>query len=254
MLPLSCSCSLAREDVSFPNFGGAKAPLVAQRRLNAAPNQKFWWLDTSSDHCCSVALTFSAPHHACTGRPHIHVYSHPTPSHGPHSRCPCHARAFRHVTMCRARAPGRPVVSPLNCSLLPWLPIHPGQLEPTTLPQRRLAPDSCSVGLSPILSLSLSLLPSLSLSLSLLLSVPLPLRPTLSLSLSRIKGVFGTFGGSLSPSGFEPSSTGQKRCGIPTELRRVVLRITCSDLSYSPLRVIPCQAYRLSHGGVLSRV
>ena len=37
MLPLSCSCSLAREDVSYPNFGGAKAPLVAQRRLNVAP-------------------------------------------------------------------------------------------------------------------------------------------------------------------------------------------------------------------------
>ena len=37
MLPLSCSCSLAREDVSYPNFGGAKAPLVAQWRFNVAP-------------------------------------------------------------------------------------------------------------------------------------------------------------------------------------------------------------------------
>ena len=34
MLPLSCTCSLAREDVSYPNFRGAKAPLVVQRRLN----------------------------------------------------------------------------------------------------------------------------------------------------------------------------------------------------------------------------
>ena len=36
MLPLSCTCSLAREDVSYPNFGGAKAPVVAQRRLNVS--------------------------------------------------------------------------------------------------------------------------------------------------------------------------------------------------------------------------
>ena len=157
MLPLSCSCSLARADVHTRTSG-------AQRRLwwrkgVSTLHEKFWWLDTSTDHCCTVEPTFSVPHHACTGRPHIHVYSHPTPSHGPHSRCPCHAQVFRHVTTCRACAPGaqwRPVVSPLNCSLLPWLPIHPGQLEPTTLPQRRLAPDSCSVGLSPTLSLSRS--------------------------------------------------------------------------------------------------
>ena len=32
MLPLSCTCSLAREDVSYPDFGGAKA----QRRLNVS--------------------------------------------------------------------------------------------------------------------------------------------------------------------------------------------------------------------------
>ena len=103
-------------------------------------------------------------------------------------------------------------------SMLHWLPTHPGQLEPTTLPQCRLAPVSCSVGLSPPPP-SLSCPLSLSLSFSLAL---LPLRPTLSLSLSH-KGGFGTFGGSLSPPGFEPSSTGQKRCGIPTELRRVVI-------------------------------
>ena len=37
VLPLSCSCSLVREDVSYPKFGGTKAPLVAQRCLNVAP-------------------------------------------------------------------------------------------------------------------------------------------------------------------------------------------------------------------------
>ena len=31
---MSCTCSLTREDVSYPKFGGAKAPMVAQRRLN----------------------------------------------------------------------------------------------------------------------------------------------------------------------------------------------------------------------------
>ena len=36
MLPLSCTCSLAHEDVSYPNFGGAKAPVVTQRRPNVA--------------------------------------------------------------------------------------------------------------------------------------------------------------------------------------------------------------------------
>ena len=31
---MSCTCSLAREDVSYSSLGGAKAPLVAQRHLN----------------------------------------------------------------------------------------------------------------------------------------------------------------------------------------------------------------------------
>ena len=140
---------------------------------------------------------------------HVHAHSLPTPSHGPHSRGPCHALAFQHVTTCRACVPGaqwRPVISPLNCSVLSWRPKHPGQLKPTTLPLRRLAPNSCSVGLSPTLSLpfspALSPAPhSLSLSLclsSLFLSHCLL---SLSLSLSRIKGGFGTFGVSLSPRG-----------------------------------------------------
>ena len=36
MLPLSCTCSLAHEDVSYPKLGGAKVPMVAQRRLNVS--------------------------------------------------------------------------------------------------------------------------------------------------------------------------------------------------------------------------
>ena len=105
------------------------------------------------------------------------------------------------------------------------------------------------------------------------------------------------FGGSLSPPGFEPSSTKQKRCDVPTVLRRDAfcsVAMTCSALylclplslslyvsrslspssplfcslsspspgvfpcasaaSYTPLLAVPCQAYRRSHGGVLSGV
>ena len=140
-----------------------------------------------------MAPAFSAPRHACTSRPHFQVHSSSTPSHGPHSRGPPHASAFQHVITCRVFAPGaqwRPVISPLYCSVLPWRPIHPGQLQPTTLPLRRLAPNSCSLGLSPTLSLSFS--PALSLaphplSLSspfLFHCVPLSLSLSLSLSVS----------------------------------------------------------------------
>ena len=118
--------------------------------------------------------TISAPHHACACCPHIHAHLLPSSSHGPHSRSPSHASAFQHVPTCRACGSGaqwRPVISPFDCSVLSRRPIHPGQLKPTTLPLHRLAPDSCSVGLSPTLSLSFS--PALLLSL---------LRPTLSLS------------------------------------------------------------------------
>ena len=189
-MPLSSTCSLAREDVSYPNLKGAKASQHFNKSSGCRTSQQIIAV-------LCVALTFSAPHHACTSRPHFHAHSHPTPSHGPHSRGPCHASAFQHVTTCRACAPGaqwRPVISPLYCSVLPWRPIHPGQLEPTTLPLRRLAPDSCSVGLSPTLSLSHSLLLILSCSLScaphtLSLSSPLlshcgPLSLSLSLSLA----------------------------------------------------------------------
>ena len=89
-------------------------------------------------------------------------------------------------------------------SLLHWLPTYPGQLEPTALPQCRLAPDSCSVGLSPPLSLSLSLSHPLSLSLSLLLSGPPPIAPhSLSLSPSH-KGGFRTSVDLYPPRGSNP--------------------------------------------------
>ena len=213
-----------------------------------------------------VAHTISAPHHACACCPHIHAYLLPSFSHGPHFRSPSHASAFQHVTTCRACGSGaqwRPVISPFDCSVLSWRPIHPGQLKPTTLPLRRLAPDSCSVGLSPTLSLTFSpvLSPaphSLSLSSLLLLSVPFPLRPTLSLSLSlplAQKGGFGSFGVSLSPRGSNHPL--QDRRGVVYPLGHddwVSAPRAQIFLSYPPLCVIPRHAYLLSHGGVLSSV
>ena len=74
-----------------------------------------------------------------------------------------------------------------------WLPIHLGQLAPTTLPQCRLVSNARSAGLSLSLSLSLSGLPP-----SLSLCVPL------SLSLSRIKGVSGCSVGLYPPRGSNP--------------------------------------------------
>ena len=70
----------------------------------------------------------------------------------------------------------------------------------------------------------------------------------LSLSLSH-KGGFGMFGGSLSPPGFEPSSTKQKRCDVPTVLQRDVfcsVALTCSAL-------YPCFPPSLSLSPSLSR-
>ena len=141
-------------------FGGAKA------------SQHF-----SMCSCCQVsqqiiavlcvAPTFSALHHACACCPLFLAHWLHTASLGLHSRSPSHASAFQHVTTCRACGSGalrRPVFSPLDCSVLSWRPIHPSQLEPTTLPLRRLAPVSCSVGLSPTLSLPISLALSCSLS------------------------------------------------------------------------------------------
>ena len=237
-------------------FGGAKA------------SQHF-----SMCSCCQVsqqiiaalcvAPTFSARHHACACCPLFLAHWLPTASLGPHSCSPSHASAFQHVMTCRACGSGalrRPVFSPLDCSVLSWRPVHPGQLEPTTLPLRRLAPVSCSVGLSPTLSLPISLALSCSLScvplsLSLLSAAPLCSFPTvsypppplsLSLPLAQKRG-FGSFGVSLSPPGFEPSFTGQKRCGVSTGPRRLGIRTMRSNLSL--LCVTPCHAYLLSHGG-----
>ena len=215
-----------------------------------------------------MAHTILAPHHACACCPHIHAYLLPSSSHGPHSRSPSHASAFQHATTCRACGSGaqwRPVISPFDCSVLSWRPTHPGQLKPTTLPLRRLAPVSCSVGLSATLSLpfspALSPAPhSLSLSSLSLLSVLFPLRPTLSLSLS------------LSPSRPKKGGSGRsvylyppRGSNHPLQDRRGVVYPLGHDdwvsaprapifLSYPPLCVIPCHAYLLSQGGVLSSV
>ena len=190
------------------------APLVAQRRLNISTSaQAVGQLNRSLLYC-----VWRIPFQLHTMHAHAaHIFM-PTCFRFPHMRCnprsPSHASAFQHVTTCRACGSGaqwRPVISPFVCSVLSWRPTHPGQLKPTTLPLRRLAPDSCSVGLSPTLSLpfspALSLAPhSLSLSSLLLLSVLFPLHPTLSLSLSpslspKKKGGCGSFGVSLSPPG-----------------------------------------------------
>ena len=114
--------------------------------------------------------------------------------------------------------------SPFNCSVLPGRPTHPGQLKPTTLPLRRLAPDSCSVGLSPTLSLPFS--PALSpaphsLSLSSPFFSHCPHSHSLSLSLSRIKGVPGRSVYLYPPRGSNhplQDRRGQKRCGLSSGL------------------------------------
>ena len=208
-----------------------------------------------------VAPTFFARHLSCACCPLVLAHWLPTASRGPHSHSPSHASAVQHVTTCRACGSGalqRPVFSSLDCSVLYWRPIHPGQLEPTTLPLRRLAPVSCSEGLSPTLSLPISLALSCSLSpVAPLCSFPTVLYPlslsfSLSLSLAPKKGGFGSFGASLSPPGFKPSSTGQKRCGVSTGPRRLGICTMRSNLLL--LCVTPCHAYLLSHGGVFSSV
>ena len=134
-----------------------------------------------------VAPTCSAGHHSCACCPLVLAHWLPTASRGLLSRSPSHASAFGHVTTCRACGSGalrRPVFSSLDCSVLSWRPIRPGQLKPTTLPLRRLPPVSCSEGLSPSLSLPLSLALSCSLSpVAPLCSFPTVLY-SLSLSLS----------------------------------------------------------------------
>ena len=208
-----------------------------------------------------VASTFVARHHSCACCPLFLAHWLPAASREPHSRSPSHASAVQHVTTCRACGSGalrRPAFSFLVCSVLPWRPIYPGQLKPTTLPLRRLAPVSCSVGLSPTLSLPISLVLPCSISpVAPLCSFPTVLYPLslsfcLSLSRSPKKGGFGLFGASLSPPGFEPSSTGQKRCGVSTEPPRWGICTMRPTLLL--LCVTPCHAYLLMHGGVFSSV
>ena len=146
---------------------GAKAPVLAQRRLNISAC-------VPAVRCLNRSLLYrvwrqvwAGWHHLCACCPLVLAHWLPTASRGPHSRSPSHASAFQHVTTCRACGSGalqRPVFSPLDCSVLSWRPIHPGQLEPTTLPLCRLAPVSCSERLSPTLSLPISLALSCSLS------------------------------------------------------------------------------------------
>ena len=99
------------------------------------------------------------------------------------------------------------------------------------------------------LFLSHRALPSLSLTLCLFPSLPRPK-----------KTGFGLLGASLSPPGFEPSSTGQKRCGVSTGPRRWVI-CSMAPWHHGTMRftlllfvVTPCHAYLLSHGGVFSSV
>ena len=195
-----------------------------------------------------VAHTISAPHHACVCCPHIHAYLLPS-SQGPHSRSPSLVSAVQHVTTCRACGSGalrRPAFSFLHCSVPPWRPFYPGRLEPTLVssnPPPPFAPvspglllcGSLSYSLAPILSCSpllfLSCCTSLFLSHCALPSLSLFLSP----SLSRPKRGFGLFGASLSPPGFEPSSTGQKRCGVSIEPRRwgICTMAPCAPLFFS---------------------
>ena len=158
-----------------------------------------------------VASTFSARVHSCACYPLVLAHWHPTASRGPHFRSPSHASAFQHVTTCRACGSGalrRPVFPPLDSSVLSWRPIHLGQLEPTTLPLRRLAPISCSVGLSTTLSLPISLALSCSLSLLLLLPVPFPLCSALSLSFSLSLSLPRAGGGGLRAPFLDPPPSG----------------------------------------------
>ena len=251
----------------------------AQRRLwwrkgVSTFQQKFWPSDTSTGHFCTVCGTYLFSTTPCVHRPPTFsclpasntltcaAFSLPLSCFGLStrndvsrlcSRGDMAPRCFTIKLLCAAMASHTPWSDRTHQA--PFAAVSPRLLLYGSLSHSLPLPLSCPLSCPLSRSTSLRSFPIAPHSLSLsLLSVPLPLCPTLSLSLSRFKGVFGTFGGSLSPPGFEPSSTGQKRCGISTGLRRVVICITCSNMSYSPLRVIPCHAYLLSHGGVLSSV
>ena len=228
--------------MSYPNSWGAKAPLGAHWRCT----KSFCGLTTDALLYCGAYLLSSTP---CVRWPPIYPsqlapttlpwasLSLPLPCSGFLTRndvsrpCSGGAKASRCFTI------------KLLSSMLPRLPTHPGQLEPTTLPRCRLAPFSCSVGLSPPLSLSLSpslsLLPTLSLSLS-FSRVLLPLRPTLSFS--RIKGVSGRSVDLYPPRGSNPPP--QDRRGVVYPLSYDEL-LSASLVSFFPTP--PCVSSPVRH-------
>ena len=218
----------------------------AQRRLwwrkgVSKFHQKFRLPGTSTYHCCTVCGVYLFSTTPCVHKPPTFscplasntltwaAISQPLSCFGFSTRndvsrlcfrgamAPCY---FTIKLLCAAKASHTPRSARTHHP--PIAPVSPrlllcGSLS-HSLPLTLSCPLFCPLSLS--LSFSLFLFHCSPLSLS-LLSVPFPLRPTLflslslslSLSLTRIKEVFGTFGVSLSPPGFEPSSTGEKRCG-----------------------------------------
>ena len=120
-----------------------------------------------------------------------------------------------------------------------WLSVHLGQLAPTTLPQCRLVSNSHSAGLSLSLAFcSVGLSLSLCVSPSLSLSVSRPLHPPKGFYLSPHPPQ-GGFLPSHPPHPFSLSLSPQSLCFV---------------LPPPPLLAGSFQAYRRSHGGVLSNV
>ena len=146
-MTLSCTCSLAREDVSYSILKGRNGALVGAKASQQFSMCSVCQATQQIIAVLRVAHTISAPHHACACRPHTHAYLLPSSSHGPHSCRPSLASAVQHVTTRQAFGSGalrRPAFSFLDCSVPPWRPFYlgqlvltlissnPGQLEPTT--------------------------------------------------------------------------------------------------------------------------
>ena len=185
MLPLSCTCSLAREDVLYPNFGGAKAPMVVQKRLNVST--KVLAADTSTGHCCTVCGAYLFSTTPCVHRPPTFscllasnnltwaAFSLPLS---------CFGFAIRNDVsrLCSrgAMAPRCFTIKPLCAAMASHTPWSARTHHPPFAP---VSPRLLLCGSLSTLSLSLSPALSPALSFALLLSVPFPLCPTLSLSL-----------------------------------------------------------------------
>ena len=181
-MPLPCTLCLARKDVSLSCPRGAKrlcwckgvSTLQLVLLLSCVPTV----------HCCVVCGVYLV-----RSTPFVRMLS--TVSCPLASSCltwaalsqpqSCFGCSTRDdVSSLWLRGATAPCFSFLDC------PIYLGQLEPTTLPLWRLAPVSCSVGLSPTLSLPISLALSCSISpVAPLCSFPTVLYPlSLSFSLS----------------------------------------------------------------------